>query len=152
MRVADSNLVDLIEDVLIDDFGYYYFFDGFVISEIHEGVIYNWEASQAPINGAYEHYGPNLSVCYISNRVNQYSIKPTDWIKFFRHKHPLNGYATVNYTEQNFLNALLEKVFLKTKVERFENLYDAINWAQKCNIEVDEANFLKQELERKKNI
>lgn len=133
MQIKYSHLADLVEDVLIDEYGIYYFFDGFVVSEINEGVTYTWEASQALINAAYEHYGPNPNVCYISNRINQYSIKPTDWLKFFKNNNQLNGYATVSYNEKNWLNALIEKAFMFTKVERFKSLEDAIAWARQLN-------------------
>ncbi|WP_299887983.1 hypothetical protein [uncultured Lacinutrix sp.] len=133
MRIADSNLADLIEDIHVSEYGNYYFFDDFIISEINEGVLYNWAAAQDAIEAAYKHYGENPSICYITNRVNNYSVKPLDWIKFFSSKNKLNGYAIVSYTERGWVNAVVEKLFLKTRVERFFDLYDAISWAKKVN-------------------
>jgi len=133
MRIQETNLADTVQDIFISKYGMFYFFDGFIISELNEDITYTWEAAQEAIEAAYKHYGENPSVCYISNRVNTYSIKPADWIKFFTAKNQLNGYAIVSYTESNWANAILEKLFLRTKVERFHDLYEAIHWAKQLN-------------------
>lgn len=135
MKIADSNLADQIEDLHINDYGNYYFLKGIVIAEIKEGVVFNWEASQDIISAAISHYGENPQICYITNRVNAYSVNPVDWIKFFKLDYNLNGYAIVTYNNTSWINALIEKVFLSTKVNRFTSLYEAINWARRTNLE-----------------
>lgn len=140
MRVKDTNLTDEIEDIHISENGYYYFFKDFIIAEINQGVSYTWEAAKDIIDAAYEHYGNDISICYITNRVNKYSVSPVDWLKFFKNEHTLNGYAIVSYTERSWINATLEKIFLSTKVEHFSNLYSAIEWAKNRNIEVSKKN------------
>ncbi|WP_452219774.1 hypothetical protein [Lacinutrix salivirga] len=136
MKIIDSNLANQIEDVHINDFGNYYFLKGIVIAEVKEGVIFNWEASQDIINAAIKHYGNDLKICYITNRVNAYSVNPVDWLKFFKSDYNLNGYAIVTYTNTSWLNALVEKVFLSTKVKRFTSLYEAIDWAKQTNYNI----------------
>jgi len=137
MRVKDSNLTEFIKDIHVSDNGLYYFFDGFVIAEINEGITYTWESAQDIIKAAYEFYGQNYSICYITNRVNEYAVNPSDWLKFFRNNHPLNGYAIVSKSEIGWANSILEKMFLSTKVERFTDLYEAIGWAKEKNKEVN---------------
>lgn len=134
MKVENSNIKDPIEDIHIDEYGVYYFLKDYVIAEIHQGVIYAWDSAQEVIKAAHEHYGENLNICYITNRINKYSINPTDWLKFFNTKNNLNGYAIVSYTKNGWINSLIEKMFLKTKVERFTNLSDAIEWAKDINL------------------
>ena len=141
MRIEETNLADTVEDIFISKYGIFYFFEDYIISELNEDIVYTWEASQEAINAAYKHYGDNPSVCYISNRVNTYSVKPADWIKFFTTKNKLNGYAIVSYTETNWANSILEKLFLRrTKVERFKNLHEAIDWAKAINNNLKETN------------
>ena len=134
MKIENSNIKDHIEDIHVSKYGVYYFFKDFVIGEIHQGVIYTWESAQDIIIAAHDHYGGNPNICYITNRVNKYSIKPTDWLKFFSTKNNLNGYAIVSYSKNGWMNALIEKMFLKTKFERFSNLLDAIEWAKDVNL------------------
>lgn len=134
MKVENSNIKDNIEEIHISEYGIYYFFKGYIIAEIHQGVIYNWDSGQDLIKAVYEHYGDNPSICYITNRVNKYSIKPTDWFEFFSAKNKLNGYAIVNYSKNSWLNSLIEKMFVKTEVESFSNLIDAVNWVKDINL------------------
>lgn len=134
MKVENSNIKDKIEDIHVSEHGVYYFFKDFIVAEIHQGVIYTWESAQDVIVAAKKHYGEKPNVCYITNRVNKYSVNPTDWLKFFATKNELNGYAIVSYTKNGWVNALIEKMFLKTRVERFDNLMDAIDWAKKVNL------------------
>ncbi len=112
--------------------GNYYLFDTYVIAEIHEGIIYSWEEHAKPIveeiTHLYDHNGENI--VYISNRVHLYSVKPSDWIKFFRNDYKLRGYAIVSYSPRGFLNSLIEKLFMKNSFKNFERLEDAILWAK----------------------
>lgn len=135
MRIIESNLAEYIEDVHISEYGTFYFFKDFIISEIKQGVVYNWDAAQDAIQAAMEHYGENPSVCYISNRVNQYSVNAIDWYKFFKAEKTLNGYAIVSYSEKGWVNALIEKLFFSSKIERFNKLEEAIHWAKEVNME-----------------
>lgn len=134
VKVENSNIKDRLENIHISEYGVYFFYKDFVIGEIHQGVIYNWNSAQSVINAVYEHYGDNPRICYITNRINKYSINPTHWLKFFATKNKLNGYAIVNYTEKSWVNSLIEKLFLKTKVKQFSNLADAIEWTKEINL------------------
>ena len=136
MRIEDSNLAEKIQDIFLSEYGTFYFLEGVIIGEINEGVIYNWDAALEVIDAAKQHYGEHISVCYISNRINEYSVNPVDWLKFFN-ANLLNGYAVVSYTKINFANALLEKFFCKTKMQRFANLYTAINWSKQIKFDLE---------------
>lgn len=128
IRIKDAKLDHLIEDIHVSKYGVYYFFKNFIISEINSDVVYTWSEAQDAIAAAYKHYGDNPSICYISNRVNDYSVKPTDWLKFFK-QNSLKGYAVVTHSKKGFHNVIIEKLFIKSKVEYFDNLFDAIEWA-----------------------
>jgi len=137
MKIKDTKLVDDVEDILISDHGIYYFFEEFIVAEITEGYIYNWESAQEVIEAAIIHYGEDLPISYITNRVNNYSVKPTDWLKFFKGNYNLNGYAIVTYTETGWFNAILEKLFFPSNFERFTNLLEAINWVKQRNNQIN---------------
>ncbi len=78
MLVAESKLKHELQDVYILSTGMFYFFDDFIISEMNEGVHFNWEAAQDIIELALNHYGSDSKISYISNRVNSYSIEAQD--------------------------------------------------------------------------
>lgn len=113
-------------------FGDFYLFDGFVIAEINEGVTFTWDdhgkKAIEHITYLYETNGQNITL--ISNRVNPYSIKPTDWKKLSKSQYSLKGYAIVTYSKIGNSIALLEKLFINTKSKRFNSLENAIAWAK----------------------
>ena len=133
MKIADSNLADQIKDVHITDQGVFYFLEGIVISELNEGITYTWEDAESVIQVVRDFYGSDPNVCYISNRVNKYSVKPSDWLNFYRNNHELNGYAVVTQNENSWYNALMEKLFSKVEIKRFNNIYEAIDWCKSQN-------------------
>ena len=128
MKVADSDLVSEIEDIYIFDYGTFYFCSDYVISEIHEGVLFSWELAQEVIELVYQHYGKAVLISYISNRIHSYSLVPQDWLKFFAERHTLQCFAVVTYTKQGLMNVMLEKLFFKSRIKRFETLYEATDW------------------------
>ncbi|WP_339707674.1 hypothetical protein [uncultured Kriegella sp.] len=113
-------------------FGNYYLFDGFVVAEVYEDIIYTWEdhgkKASTKILELYDSDGSDL--VFITNRINNYSCKPTDWMNFFRFSNKLKGYGIVSYSQSGHYNALLEKLFVQTTTERFSNLENAIAWAK----------------------
>jgi len=114
----------------------YYLFDTFIVSEIDEGVDYTWDdhARQIveEISELYDQKGEDLIL--LSNRVHSYSIKPSDWIKFFRNDYKLKGYGIINYTKKGFITSLVEKLFVRHTFRNFDNLTDAIDWAKNFDI------------------
>ncbi len=129
MTIKDSNLAYEIEDIHLSPKGNFYFFNNFVVSEIHEGVHYTWEDAQDVIEAYVKHYG-KVPITYVSNRINEYSVRPQDWSKFVKSGYKLHAYVVVSYNKRSWLNALLEKAFLNTTVERFTDLTEAIEWAK----------------------
>ncbi|WP_074406084.1 MULTISPECIES: hypothetical protein [Aquimarina] len=124
--------------------GNYYLFDTFVVAEINEGVLFTWEDHAKPITEEFAHLYDNNGedIVYISNRVNLYSVKPSDWVKFFRNGYKLRGYGVVSYTSRGIFNSLIEKLFMRNSFQSFDNLSDAISWAKQLaqNTEMDSEN------------
>ncbi len=113
-------------------FGNYFLFDGFVVAEVHEDIIYSWEdhgkKASTIITELYDNDGSDL--VYITNRINDYSCKPTGWLNFFKFSKRLKGYGIISYSQSGHYNALLEKLFVQTEIERFSSLENAIAWAK----------------------
>ncbi len=110
----------------------YYLFDTFIVAEIDEGIVYTWDDHAKPIvaelSELYDQKGEGLVL--ISNRVHSYSVKPSDWIKFFKSDYKLKGYGIVSYSRKGIIASLVEKLFMRSTFQSFENLEDAIAWAK----------------------
>lgn len=131
MLASELNLKYELEDVYVLSTGMFYFFEDFIVSEINEGVHFNWETAQEVIELALNHYGRDSKISYISNRVYSYSIEPQDWLKFFKSRHTLRVFAVVTYSKSGFINVMMEKLFFKSRIKTFENLNDAVDWVAK---------------------
>ncbi|MFD2188576.1 hypothetical protein [Aquimarina celericrescens] len=63
------------------DIGMFYFYENFIVAEIKENVILNFESGRELFQLASEYYKGILPYIYISNRINSYSINPTEHYK-----------------------------------------------------------------------
>nr|WP_321223042.1 hypothetical protein [uncultured Psychroserpens sp.] len=113
------------------DFGSFFVFDGFVVSEINEGVTVTWEdhmkVMTIDVCDFLDTNGEHL--IYISHRINSYAGKPTDWLQFFKYSYNLKGYGVVGYSQVSTLNTAIENLFFNKKIIRFNSLDTAIQWA-----------------------
>lgn len=111
-------------------FGDFYLFDTFIVGEIHDNVHISWKEHGRMIaeelSNLYDNNGKDI--VYISNRVNDYSLVPTDWKKFFKLSYNLKAYGIISYTKTGYFNAMLERMFVNTKLRWFNSLEDAIVW------------------------
>lgn len=129
MRVEDSKYKDLYDKKVVLECGNFYYFKKFIISEIKEGIHFTWETAKECIDKAYEHYGQDIKVVYISNRVNSYSVNAQDWLKFYQERHHLEAIAIVAYNKMGLMNVVLEKIFNQARLRKFSKLDDAVTWA-----------------------
>jgi hypothetical protein len=118
-----------IREVREFEFGSFYFFDGMVISEINKGVFLQWKMAKKPVKAAKEFYGKEQHIAYISNRIHSYTVAPTDWLKFYNHRHELAYYSVVGNTKGSLPSTLLEKMFFKGSLMQFNELDEAIVWS-----------------------
>ncbi len=127
--VRDIAFFKNIKEVRECEFGVFYFFDGLVISEVKEGVVFNWSMAQKIISVAYEVIGKDVPIAYISNRINTYSVVPADWLKFYIYRHQLEFYSVVSQNKSGFASLILEKMFFRNGIQQFSKLEDAIEWS-----------------------
>lgn len=115
-----------------------YIFEGFVVSEIKEGVVFSWEDHAKRIVTDVVEYTKNngSEIVYLSHRVNSYSLKPLGWLHFFNDSFNLKGYGVIGYNSFSFLNTVVENLFFSKKIRRFGDIETAIQWA-KSRVVVD---------------
>lgn len=128
-RVREIAFFKNIRQIREYEFGVFYFFDGIVISEIKEDVVFNWAMAKKAIDAAYEIIGKDKPIAYISNRIYNYSVVPTDWIKFYTHRNHLELYSVVAYNKSGLASIILEKMFFRNNIRQFSDLESAINWS-----------------------
>lgn len=130
MRLESSVFSDQILKKISLPYGDFYFLDNIVVSEIHEGQTFTYEKAKPVIEAAMNFYGRNAKVGYLANRINTYALVPHDWLKVFKEHYNIPAMAFVAYTPMGLTNILLEKMFIKGKVSRFNSLEFAVHWMQ----------------------
>ena len=129
MKFENSTYFKTLNHKLVDlPFGKFYLSDKFIISEIKPETHFGWEEVEQVIPVLVAHYGENIRVAYISNRVNSYSYNPYSWIKFEKDYGFIIASAIVNYDNLNVLNTTLEKHLSQNSIKRCFSLDEAINW------------------------
>lgn len=128
-RVKELNYFKNIREVREFEFGIFYYFNGLVISEMKEDVIFGWEMARKAIKAAHEIFGAGRTIVYISNRINNYYVLPTDWAKFYKNRHQLSSYAVVGETKGSFASLVLERMFFKNSIYQFSDIEEAIKWS-----------------------
>lgn len=132
MRVQDTPLLQHVREKHELPFGVFYFFDNFIISEIKEGVLFEWEKAEEIINLGIQFYGNDTNhLNYISNRINDYSIKPQDWLKFLNMGKRFRQFAVVTYRAKSIPNLIIERFFYKDTILTFDSLLEAVNFIRK---------------------
>ncbi len=109
-----------------------YIFEGYVISEIKEGIVFSWDDHAKRITEDVTSFtktdGSNL--VYLSHRIHSYSLKPMDWLHFYKNSFSLKSYGVIGYNSFSFLNTVIENLFFNKKIRRFNDLETAIQWAE----------------------
>ena len=126
MRVIETKLKGQILKEHSFKFGDFYFFENFVVAEIAEGELFDWERAQMVIDLATDFYGADAKVNYISNRIYNYSIVPQDWIKFYKNRYQLKSFSVVTYSQSGLINMVFERMFSRITIKKFESVMDAV--------------------------
>ena len=132
MKVKDTHLIYLIKEEHRFNFGSFYFFDDFIISEINEGELFEWDKAQKVLEVGEKFYkNKGSQVNYISNRVHDYSIKPQDWLAYLNKRDLFKVFAVVTYRKTAIYNLVIERFFYKGEIFSFESLLEAVNFIRK---------------------
>ena len=127
MNIVESRYLNLQHQKHSLAFGNFYFFEKFIISEIAEGCVFDWSKAEKLLELATTYYGENLkNLVLISNRVNSYSLKLVDLLKFNKIRGILDFFIIVPYNDIQSNNIMLEKLFTTLDVKRDRDLEGAI--------------------------
>ncbi|MCD2259842.1 hypothetical protein [Psychroserpens luteolus] len=131
ISVKDSALYDNVLKEFNYDYGNVFVFDGYVISEIKQGITFTWDHHAKQIVEDVTSFldTDGNDIVYISHRIYSYAVKPNDWLNFFKHSYSLKGYGVVGYTQGSVLNTVIENLFFHKKIKRFNSLEAAVQWA-----------------------
>ncbi|WP_412984498.1 hypothetical protein [Pontimicrobium sp. IMCC45349] len=136
---------ELYKEALIElnyDYADVFVYEGFVIVEFAEGLVFNWDDyGQTMVKDVCDYLDTNGGdLVYISHRINNYSVKATDWMKLYSLNYDVRANAVVGYKPNSFLTTVIENLFLKNKIKRFNSLIDAVNWVKQLVKEEKEEN------------
>lgn len=131
MNFENSNYFKLLNhQKLTLPFGDFYLLDKFIIAEFHEGTHFDWSKIELLAAKFINHYGYNLKIGYISNRVNSYSIDPHFWADFNKEYGFIVASAVVVYNDMSYMNATIEKQISGNSLKRCSSLEEAIYWIE----------------------
>ncbi|NRR90767.1 hypothetical protein HSX10_04215 [Winogradskyella undariae] len=109
-------------------FGIFYATKYFLLSELNEGIHVDYDIAGQIVSRFSDYIDKGIKICYISNRINSYSIKPQIWAEFNNEYDTFIASAIVTYTDFSYLNASLEKQFFNKSLKRCKSLDEAIEW------------------------
>jgi hypothetical protein len=131
MFFEKSNYFKLLKHRKITlSFGDFYLLDNFIIAEFNEGIHFNWTKIQELAAELIRHYGYELKIGFIANRVNSYSTDPHLWTNFNQEFGFFVATAIVVYDDISYMNATLEKQFTENSLKRCSSLEEGIHWMQ----------------------
>lgn len=132
-KMVSIKETEIYTDVLKEleySFGTIFIFKGFVVSEINRGISFSWEnhAKQVVEDVSCFLGTDGNDLVYISNRINSYSVVPSDWVKYSKSSYMLKDYCIVSNKKATKLSLLVENLFFNKKIKRFNSIYTAVNW------------------------
>jgi hypothetical protein len=128
MKFKDSKYYKLKHYTIKRPFGNFYLLENFFISELNEGVHFDWEMIKSVMDEVVMFYGFDAQIGYISNRTHSYSTNPQTWDGIYKEYGLIIAGAIVTYNAMAFMNATLEKQFYKKSIKRCLSLEEAIEW------------------------
>lgn len=135
MKLADSKYADQIIESIDYDFGVFYFLDDIIVSEMHEGVTFNWKCAEQVIADAKRILGVDCRPHYISNRINEYYTVSQDWLKFFNNRYFLKSFSVITPHPSGMMNLIFERMFYRRKIFQVTSLHDAFEHIEKIQTE-----------------
>lgn len=115
-------------EILKFRFGTFYLCQGFFISELSEGIHFDWPKTKEVMTDIIHFYGKDAKLAYLSNRINSYSLDPHCWGKLEKHYGTIVAGAIVSYNNFALMNATLEKSLSNKSIKRCNSLNEGIAW------------------------
>lgn len=112
------------------DIGNFTFYPNIIVGEFSEGVHVSFENATIPIQIATQLFGDKKPLIYISNRKNSYSMNPVGYKEVVDLFPNFKAFGIIAQTKRRRMLANLESVFIKKPMRVFDNLEDALSWAE----------------------
>lgn len=120
-----QNIVTTLET----EIGRFEYYHNCVVGQVNEGVHVTFDTAIEPLQVGAQVFGYGKDFVYISHRVNSYSIDPTGYYEAARMFPNFKGLAIVAKNKRRRMLANLERLFMKQPIKVFDNLADALTWA-----------------------
>lgn len=138
MKTAVKDIVRNAEIQAVHKFPYgeFFFLSNIIVSEIAEGIIFDWAKGKNILDLGLAHYGKFAQVHFISNRIHDFSVRSQDWPKFINFQPHIITYCIVNYGKPGMTNLLFEKIFFRSQIHHFDNLRSALEFVKKFDTHI----------------
>lgn len=114
------------------DFCKLFLYDNYAINTVNEGVLIDKYIAKDINTTLFNHF-QNSPFVFISNRTNSYSVDPSIYMEAYTHLNMI-GFCIVTKDHRTIENATVEKLFLKMDFNIFDNLNEAIHWADSISL------------------
>lgn len=104
-----------------------YFFDDFVICQMHEGATYDSDSAYNAIFAISQFFPEDKEFDFVSNRVHDYSIKPVELKRFLGMFPTMRSYHVVFYDSPSRSHLKLESLFAPIPIVAHEQLLQALD-------------------------
>lgn len=128
MKIRDFILTEEPQSIYHLDIGTLTVFRTFLVAEFKEGLTVGFNNGQEMLTIIYDHFGNTGNFGFICNRVNSFSIIPTDLNKIGKLFTQSPKVAIVNYTKLGKLSAQFERNYWPFPVQLFDDLHTGITW------------------------
>ncbi len=135
-----------LEETYILQFGTFYFYETFVVSEIQKGISFDKKMAEMLIDLIDSHYGKEANIGYISNRIHDYSVSTKVWYTFFEMRYIVKAYAIVSQKRQHPIFCVLKKLIYKHKKCNYTSLLEAASWLTSLHILEKSSPAFRQEM------
>ncbi len=103
------------------------FYENYLVIEVAEGICFGYEKAKELSILTNLHF-ENRPFGYISNRINSYSIEPTDYMRIKDVFPNLKAFAAVVYNRVQQTSVNIENMFLQNGITTFQDLETAQTW------------------------
>ncbi|BAO55964.1 hypothetical protein [Nonlabens marinus] len=124
MKTLETNLN--IQKIRQIDCADLFFIDDLVIVEVKMHTLVGKKQLEHIIEAIENEILDISKVHFISNRVDPYSLKPTEFPCLKKKIDSFKSYSVVTYGSVGVTNLIFERMFLKSKIVRFDSLLEAI--------------------------
>ncbi|MFI8379538.1 hypothetical protein [Leeuwenhoekiella sp. NPDC079379] len=152
MKFKDTHLMKYVIEEHSFSFGDLYFLENIIVSEIHEGVLFDWEMVAIMIKCKEHFYGKtNENLYFLSNRTNNYAIIPQNWLKFQETYQCFKAYMVVTYRKTAITNVKIEQFFYDNSILCYGSLMEAflyLNDKEHLSMVLEDSELVKIKSER----